>query len=78
MSELSNFPKQHIHAPWKVNEMERVMFNIQTDYPAPIVDVTEALKKAWEELWGNKRSKEVKAGRQAVLEKHAIPRRKKQ
>ena len=77
VSELSNFPKQHIHEPWKVNEMERVMFNIQTDYPAPIVDVTEALKKAREELWGNKRSKEVKAGRQAVLEKHAIPRRKK-
>ncbi|MDA7748178.1 DNA photolyase family protein [Bacteroidia bacterium] len=78
VSELSNFPKQHIHEPWKVNEMERVMFNIQTDYPPPIVDVTEALKKAREELWGNKRSKEVKAGRQAVLEKHAIPRRKKQ
>ena len=78
VSELSNFPKQHIHEPWKVNEMERVMFNIQTDYPAPIVDVTEALKKAREELWGNKLSKEVKAGRQAVLEKHAIPRRKKQ
>ena len=76
--ELANFPKENIHEPWKVNEMERVMFGIQTDYPAPIVNVTEALKKARAELWGNKRSKEVKAGRQAVLEKHAIPRRKKQ
>jgi deoxyribodipyrimidine photo-lyase len=76
--ELANFPKEHIHEPWKVNEMERVMFGIQTDYPAPIVDVTEALKVARVQLWGNKRSKEVKAGRQAVLDKHVISGRKKQ
>ncbi len=76
--ELVNFPKEHIHEPWKVNEMERALFGVQTDYPAPIVDVTEALKVARAELWGNKRSKEVKAGRQAVLDKHIIRGRKKQ
>ncbi len=76
--DLVDFPKEHIHEPWKVNEMERALFGIQTDYPAPIVDVTEALKVARAELWGNKRSKEVKAGRQAVLDKHIIRGRKKQ
>ena len=76
--ELVDFPKEHIHEPWKVNEMERALFGIQTDYPAPVVDVTEALKVARAELWGNKRSKEVKAGRQAVLDKHIIPGKKKQ
>ena len=58
--------------------MERVLFGIQTDYPAPVVDVTKALKVARVELWGNKRSKEVKGGRQAVLDKHVIPGKKKQ
>ena len=76
--ELVDFPKEYIHEPWKMNEMERVMFGVKTDYPAPMVDVTEALKVARAELWANKKSKEVRAGRKAVLDKHTIKGRKKQ
>jgi deoxyribodipyrimidine photo-lyase len=76
--ELANFPKEYIHEPWKMNEMERTMFGVKTDYPSPIVDVTEALKVARAELWGNKKSKAVRAGRQEVIEKHTIKGRKEQ
>lgn len=76
--ELADFPKEYIHEPWKMNEMERIMFGVKTDYPAPIIDVTEALKVARAELWGNKNSKAVRAGRKEVLDKHAIKGRKEQ
>jgi deoxyribodipyrimidine photo-lyase len=72
--ELADFPKEYIHEPWKMNEMERVMFGVKTDYPAPMIDVTEALKVARAELWGNKKSKAVRAGRKDVLDKHTIKR----
>ena len=76
--ELADFPKEYIHEPWKMNEMERVMFGVKTDYPAPVIDVTEALKVARAELWGNKNSKAVREGRKEVLAKHAIKGRKEQ
>jgi isocitrate lyase len=68
----------HIHEPWKVNEMERSLFNIKTSYPHPIVDVTEALKHARKVLWAEKGSKEVKNAKKAVLSVHAVPGRKEQ
>jgi deoxyribodipyrimidine photo-lyase len=78
VSELADFPKEYIHEPWKMNEMERVMFGVKTDYPGPIIDVTEALKVARVELWGDKKSKSVRAGRKEVLDKHTIKGRKNQ
>ena len=71
-------PTDHIHEPWKVNEMERRLFNIKTSYPNPIVDVTEALKHARKVLWAEKGSKEVKNAKKAVLSVHAVPGRKEQ
>ena len=76
--ELIDFPTDHIHEPWKVNEMERSLFNIKTSYPHPIVDVTEALKHARKVLWAEKGSKEVKNAKKAVLSVHAVPGRKEQ
>lgn len=76
--ELEDFPKEYIHEPWKMNEMERVMFGVKTNYPSPMIEITTALKVAREELWGNKRSNAVRAGRKEVLDKHTIKGRKKQ
>ena len=76
--ELIDFPKNHIHEPWKMNEMERSLFNIKTSYPNPIVDITEALKYARKVLWAEKGSIEVKNAKKAVLSAHAVPRRKEQ
>ena len=75
--ELAAFQKENIHEPWKVNEMERILFGLKTDYPAPIIDITTALKEARRELWGTKNSKEVKQGRGEVLQKHTHPNRKR-
>ena len=75
--ELADFPKEYIHEPWKMNEMERVMFGVKTTYPSPMIEITEALKVARAELWGNKSSTAVRAGRKEVLDKHTIKGRKK-
>jgi deoxyribodipyrimidine photo-lyase len=74
--ELADFPATHIHEPWKVTDMERQLFGIKTNYPPPIIDLTEALKVARKELWTTKGSTAVKAGKKAVLQAHAIPSRK--
>ena len=74
--ELAGFPATHIHEPWKVNDMERQLFGIKTNYPPPIIDLTEALKVARKELWTTKGSTAVKAGKKAVLQAHALPSRK--
>ncbi len=74
--ELADFPNEYIHEPWKMNEMERTMFGVATDYPAPILNVTEALQVARAELWGTKKSAAVKEGTKAVLEKHIVARKK--
>ena len=76
MPELADFPATRIHEPWKVNDMERQLFGIKTNYPPPIIDLTEALKVARKELWTTKGSTAVKAGKKAVLQAHAIPSRK--
>lgn len=74
--ELADFPNQYIHEPWKMNEMERTMFGVNTDYPAPMLDVTKALQVARVELWGTKKSVSVKMGKKAVLERHILTRKK--
>ena len=76
--ELKDFPIEYIHEPWKMSAMERTMYGICTSYPMPIVDLTEALKKARKVLWSAKGSKAVKLAKQVVLSKHAIPGRKEQ
>lgn len=76
--ELSDFPTEYIHEPWKMNEMERNLFGLKTLYPQPIIDLSEALKKARKVLWSEKGSKDVKNGKQSVLSMHAVPGRKEQ
>ena len=76
--ELASFPEEYIHEPWKMGGMERVMYGVETNYPEPIVDVEEALKVARSELWSVKKSKEVKEAAKQVLDKHALPNRKKE
>ena len=77
LPELAEFPVEHIHEPWKVNDFERQLWGIKTAYPPPIIDIGEALKKARKELWSAKGSEAVKAGKKEVLQIHTIPGRKK-
>jgi len=76
--ELSEVPRDLIHEPWEMSEMEQQMYGcrIGTDYPAPIIeDVKESYKHASKILWSKKGSKEVKEENEGILRKHVKNRR---
>lgn len=69
--ELRMIPEEFIHEPHLMSEPDKKMIGITTiNYPSPIVDVELSGKIAREKLWGFKKSSEVKAHKQAILEKH--------
>lgn len=57
--ELNDLPPDLIHEPWKMNDMEQTFYNcrIGKDYPAPIVDLEKARKKATEIMYELKKTK---------------------
>lgn len=70
--ELRHVPKEFIHTPWEMSEMEQVMFNVRIgeDYPSPIVEFDQAYKNARDQLWKIKSSKTNKSASQDILAKH--------
>lgn len=71
--ELANLPKEFIHEPWKMSEMDQMMyqFRLGKDYPKRIVIFEEAQKKARVVLWGIKKSHKSRHHSKKILSKHA-------
>ena len=70
--ELKNIPKEFIHEPWLMSEMESkfYMFKVGKDYPAPIVSLKETSKYARDKIWGHLKNKKVKDERKRILKIH--------
>jgi deoxyribodipyrimidine photo-lyase len=75
--ELNDVPKALIHEPWKMTEMERILYGAEA-YPQPIINLKDALAFARKTLWQMKGSKAVKEGSKEVLARHTISPRKNQ
>lgn len=73
VQELENIPKESIHEPWKMTEMEQIMYGVRIgkDYPRPIVDFTTAYQNAKDKLWKIKNSKDSIYHSRKILRKHA-------
>jgi deoxyribodipyrimidine photolyase len=61
--ELNNIPKECIHEPWKITELQQIEFQTQigVDYPLPIVDpaLAEARRAIRTEKRAIKRSMKI-------------------
>ena len=69
--ELANVPTEFIHEPWLMTDMEKAMYNANTDsYPSPIVDLKESGKAARARIWGHRSHEEVKKEKQRILKTH--------
>ena len=79
LPELINIPPSLVHAPWKLTQIEQVLFQCQIgkDYPAPIVDIEATRKYASDIIWGIKKSKHSKIESIKVLKKHTNSNRTK-
>jgi len=76
--ELNSVPKELIHMPWKLTDMEQQLFgiNIGKDYPKPIIDHEHAARVAKEKIYFFKNSKAVRDEKPKILER--LTRRSKQ
>ena len=71
--ELKNIPKEFIHEPWLMSEMESefYQFKIGEDYPTPIIDITKTSKYAKDKIWSHiKKNEKVKKEKKRILRIH--------
>ena len=75
--ELATLPDLYIHEPWKIPKMEQVFLNFQLDkdYPSPIVDIEEMRKFSSDALHRLKKQNRTKQEAKRIIKKHTIPGR---
>jgi deoxyribodipyrimidine photo-lyase len=72
-------PDTWLFEPWRMPEAVQRHMGVQvgTDIPVPCVDLAQATREAKQRLHSRRQQAEVKAGKQAVIDKHAsrnVPR----
>ena len=70
VNELKDVPEEFIHEPWKMTELDQVFNGIKSNYPKPLVDLTDAGKKARAKIWGFRKSNEVKLEVNRIVKLH--------
>ena len=75
--ELSKLPAKYIHEPWKIPEMELTFldFQLERDYPKPIVDIDTMRKFASDTLYAYKKHPKSRKEGIRILNKHTLPGR---
>ena len=70
--ELKNIPKEFVHEPWLMSDMESSFYNfkIGKDYPSPIIDIKVTSKKAKNKIWGHLKNNKVKQEKKRILKIH--------
>jgi deoxyribodipyrimidine photo-lyase len=72
--ELANIPAAFIHEPWKLTPIEQMLydFEIERDYPYPIVNLEEARKFSSDFFWAMRKEDAVKKDSKRIVEKHTF------
>lgn len=68
--ELRDLPKEFIHEPWKMTQMDLEFAGISLHYPMPIVDPEESGRMGRSKMWGHRKQAEVQSARQRLLRLH--------
>ncbi len=74
--ELQNVPGPFVHEPWKMTRMEQKMyqFELGADYPKPIINYEEAVRKNKERYWAIRQSPEAKQELPGIWKRHCLPK----
>ena len=70
VKELRDVPKEFIHEPWQMTEMDKIIFNVDFKYKKPIIDLKEAGKKAREKKWSFRKKSDLKLENKRILKIH--------
>ena len=75
--ELAALPNYLIHQPWKMSDMERLMFGVELgkDYPFPVVEMQGRKNPMVMQIYERKKSEFAKVEKVRVLKKHSRPAR---
>ncbi len=78
--ELSHLPVAFIHEPWKMTDMDCIMYQFQRgiDYPNPIVNPTEINPRHKEALWGARKNEAVREESKRIIATHTRNSKKPQ
>ena len=70
--ELKNIPKEFVHEPWLMSDMESSFYNfkIGKDYPSPIIDIKLTSRKAKDKIWAHLKNNKVKQEKKRILKIH--------
>jgi deoxyribodipyrimidine photo-lyase len=70
---LRRVPDEWLFEPWRMpaSEQQRLGLQVGVDIATPVVDLALATREAKQRLYARRHTDEVKAGKQAVIDKHA-------
>jgi deoxyribodipyrimidine photo-lyase len=74
---LKKVPDTWLFEPWHLTSEMQQQFGIQADHrlPAPVVDLEAATRESKRRLYERRSDADVKAGKKAIIEKHASRKR---
>lgn len=70
VQELKNIPKEFIHEPWKITELDKGFLNIKVNYPEPLIDLQSAARIARKKIWSHRNDPTVKIENKRILNLH--------
>ena len=75
--ELAALPNHLIHEPWKMSDMERLMYGVELgkDYPFPVVEMQGRKNPMVMQIYERKKTEFAQVEKARVLKKHSRPAR---
>ena len=72
--ELTNLPKEVIHEPWLMTDMEQILYEtaMEKDSPKPVVDLEKSRKYASDQLWNLRQHQHVIKENRRIIAKHTL------
>jgi deoxyribodipyrimidine photo-lyase len=72
--ELADVPKEFIHTPWKMTELDYASYDIKApDYPEPIIDYIQEARKSRITIYNHRKNEEVIKESARILATHTRP-----
>jgi deoxyribodipyrimidine photo-lyase len=72
LPEIEKLDNHHIHAPWLMTEMEQALYGLHLgiDYPYPVVNLEENVRKGRDLIWSVRKGKEAKKEGERIVRMH--------
>jgi deoxyribodipyrimidine photo-lyase len=70
VDELKDVPKEFIHEPWMMTEMDKIFYQLNYNYKTPIVDLVSSGRLARAKIWDHRKTNGVKLENKRIINTH--------